>query len=121
MPTARRYNLHLFAADVNDGAIAGDQRAGRNGVRRAVVAADLIQHQLAVVVELNREPVPSLLVLPQFRAPELVIHPGDSAAPLPVHAAGDIEPCHRVVVRGVADAFRFHADAVLAVNCRRLA
>src|SRR5437588_1987266 len=121
MPASRRLDAHLIAADMDHGAVARHERSRRRDIDRAVGAADLIEHQLAVVIELDGEPVPSLLTLAEMGAAEFVIHPGNAAATLSVDTAGDVEARHRVVMRRVTDALRFDADAVLAVNRRRFA
>src|SRR5204863_466316 len=70
----------VVAAQMDDLSLGGDQRSGRRRVRRPILAPDLVEHQLRVVVELDREPVPTLLVLAQRGAAELVVHPRQSAA-----------------------------------------
>src|SRR5258706_9904722 len=119
MPPAYRCDQHLFTAKVDDIAFAGDEGAGRGSVRRSVLASHLIEHQLGVVLELDGKPVPTLLTLAKLRAAELMIHPGDAVTGCAVHATGDFESRHRVVVRCVSNTFGLHADAVLSVHSRR--
>src|SRR5258706_527420 len=121
VPLAGGQEHELSAAEVDDVALAADQRAGRGGVGRAVLAADLVEHQLGVVVELDGKPVPALLAFAQGGAAELVVHPGLAVAVCSVHAATEFQARHRVVVSGVPGPFRLDAHAVLSVDRRRLA
>src|SRR2546430_11759446 len=121
MPSTEGLDAHLITPNVNDRAVARDERSGRSRIRFSIALTDLVEHQFRVVVELNREPIPPLLILAKSRAAELVVHPGRAAAFLSIHSSADLEPRHRVVVRCVSDSFAFYADAVLAVNRRRLA
>src|SRR5258706_848612 len=70
VPRAYGRDLHLVVTEVDDAAVAGDERAGGGHVGCAVAAAEQVEHQFRVVVELEGEPVPSLLVLPLLRPVE---------------------------------------------------
>src|SRR5258708_16911655 len=99
MPRAEGRDHHLIAAQVDDVALAADERAGRWSVGRPVLAADLVEHQLRVIVELDGEPVPTLLAFAKLGTAELVIHPCQTVAARAVHSAADFQTRPPVVIR----------------------
>src|SRR5258707_6847662 len=96
MPGAELSDLHLVLAEVNHTTITGNERARRGDVRRAVDAANLVEHQLSVVVELNGEPIPTLLAFSKLGAAEFVVHPGLAGGMAAVDPACGLDPGHRV-------------------------
>src|SRR5260370_25121404 len=96
------------------------------GIRidRPVLAANVEQHQFAVVLELDAHPVPSHLIGLELVREKFMVHPR-RACHLKLSAAQldfalSIQPRERNVMRRVSRPFGFLADAVLSVRDRRL-
>src|SRR4029453_17246503 len=87
--------------------------------------AKLIQHQLAPIFELNRQPIPSALFGFEKRRAEFVVHPAFTAdldaLAIDRDGASRWHSRERVIVRGVAGLHALLADALEAIDNRRLA
>ena len=101
------------------------QRAARARIACAIGAPQLVEHQLAAIGQLQRQPVPALLLALQEAGAELVIHPAVARhfKPLAVHGDGAARghARERVVVGRVAGLRPLLTDAVQSVDDRTLA
>src|SRR5262249_48639009 len=90
----------------------------------SVFSAYLKKHQLRVIVELNRKPVPSRLIFCQLVSEKFVVHPGKPGDGILARVEGECARCgkprFRGGVRSAAWPGRFLADSVFTVDHRRL-
>src|SRR5215467_11101139 len=70
--------LEILGAQVARTPLGVDQGSRRIGVDGAVLAADLKKHELGVVIQLQREPVPSNLIRLELVGEKLMVHPGQA-------------------------------------------
>src|SRR5690349_7798076 len=94
--------------------------SSRVWIDRAILAANVKNHHLGVVIGLETQPVPANLFGLKLVREEFMVHPTRAA---PCHFLGtEIDRAigrntgERNIVRGVAQAIRLLADAVLTVN-----
>src|SRR6185295_18443657 len=106
-------------------AVREDQRRPARRVRAAVAPSQAIEHQLAPVVELEREPVPAHLVGGESAGAPFAIEPGEPGDGEALAAEADVTPCghprQRVVVGRLARRRALLRQAPIALEHRRLA
>src|SRR5215831_16946103 len=97
--------------------------SGRKRICRALRAAELIEHQLGIVFQLNAEPVPTQLIRAERMSKEFMIHPGAAVDLDTLTVSADralgFQAREGNVVRGVSCTGRFLAHAILSMNDRR--
>src|SRR5579871_6179278 len=120
-PEFERLQLEIIALQVGRAAVTVDIGSRRVGVDRAIEMAQLEQHEFGVVVQLNAKPVPPGLEGFQLVSEPLVVHPGGSGYGGAVERAFHREERKGNVIGSFARAFGFLADAVFAIDDRRLA
>src|SRR6266436_284104 len=119
-----RFQCEFVSAQMCGVAMRIHERSRRIGIDRTVFAANVEQHQFAVVLELDAHPVPSHLIGLELVREKFMVHPRRayhlklSAAQLDF--ALSIQPRERNVMRRVSRPFGFLADAVLSVRDWRL-
>src|SRR5215467_3556312 len=105
-------------------AITIDKGAARSRFSGSVSTTKPVQHQLAPIIELYAEPIPSDEILSQVRRAELVVHPtGSSDLELLVsdrQGADRGESGERVVVGCLSQLGPFPTDATDTMHDKRL-
>src|SRR5258708_40235400 len=100
------------------------ERARRIGIDRTVFAANVEQHQFAVVLELDAHPVPSHLIGLEVVREKFMVHPSRASHFEILASKLDFSPwihsCQRYVARRATRPFGFLADAVRPMNHWRL-
>src|SRR5712664_510685 len=95
-------------------------RPGGVRINRTIFAADVKEHHLAVVFELNTQPIPAGLVGIKLMGEEFMIHPTGAAyfkfLVTEVDYTGGRQSRKRNIVRCTAGPLRFLADAIFTVD-----
>src|SRR5690348_2101160 len=90
--------------------------AGGVWVDRAIEMAQVEEHELGVILQLDTEPVPARLKRFQLVSEPLVIHPRGAGHGGAVERSFNGQERKRNVVRRLAQALGLLADAILAID-----
>ena len=119
-----RLQNRVVRSQVRGFTLGVDVGARGEWIERAILPANMKEHQFRAVLELEAEPIPADLVGFELMSEEFVIHPGETrnfeAFTVYFEGSGGRQAGQRNVVGGVACSFGFLADAVFALDDGRL-